>query len=389
MEHPRRFLGSGSGPHGRPPPYPDILWAHINSREIAMRALRILFGVALAAAILAAVVPRHVDDPEQAFQRAVAGALASDADDRLTEVALDQYPDQAPAIIITYGHLELFREQLARFGPQVVPIVAAYQRSRTIADLAQMAKEGWQRFEAWLKGGGSAVDLAPLTAEQRGLIALLKMRAQGNGFVGLWEITAAGEARWVPSRLVTLGGAELLFGGLTALERDLVQGKEVPWPTYGLAAVDLAAIASGVALLRFARTAAGGASAARATGAAEGVVAAQTGAEAATLRSGALAAGEVLGINAVRVAVPVGVMALMALHPGVFTRYAWLLADSLGLPGVLGPIALWSLVLLPLSFLLSWLLLSVRLLRVSGRLLAGAGRGCQRLAVRLAATDDR
>ena len=100
-----------------------------------MRALRILLGVALAAAILAAVVPRHVDDPERAFQRAVAGALASGMDDRLLEVALDQYPDQAPAIVITYGRLELFREQLARFGPQVVPIVAAYQRSRTIADM--------------------------------------------------------------------------------------------------------------------------------------------------------------------------------------------------------------------------------------------------------------
>ena len=127
----------------------------------------------------------------------------------------------------------------------------------------------------------------------------------------------------------------------------------------------------------------------RGLGAAEGVSAAETGAEAATLRSGALAAGEVLGINAVKVAVPVGMMALMVLHPGVVTHYACLLADSLGLPCVLGPIALWSLVLLPLSFLLSWLLVSVRLLRVSGRLLAGAGRGCQRLAVRLAAADDR
>ncbi len=349
-----------------------------------MRALRILFGVALAAAILAAVVPRHVDDPERAFQRTVAGALASDADDRLTEVALDQYPDQAPAIIITYGHLELFREQLARFGPQVVPIVAAYQRSRTIADLAQMAKEGWQRFEAWLKGGGRPGDLAPLTSEQRGLIALLKMRDQRNGFVGLWEITPAGEARWVPTRLVTLGGADLLFGGLTDLERDLVLGKAIDWRTYGLAAVDVAAIASGVALLGFARTAARGMSAARtAGGTAESVAAAGTGAETATLRSGALAAGEVLGINAVRVSVPVGLIALMALHPAVFTHYAWLLADGLGLPGVLGPIVGWSIVLLPLSFLLSWLLLSVRVLRLSGRALAGAARSCQRLAVRL------
>ncbi len=69
------------------------------------------------------------------------------------------------------------------------------------------------------------------------------MRNEGNAFVGQWEITTTGEAKRVPSRLVTLGGAELLFGGLTALERDLVQGKEIDWRTYGLAAVDLAAIA--------------------------------------------------------------------------------------------------------------------------------------------------
>ena len=353
-----------------------------------MTILRSLVGVFLAVAVLATLVPRRLDDPERSFRRAVASALASGTDDRLLQVALDQYPDQAPAVVITYGHLDLFREQLARFGPQVVPIVAAYQHSRTIADLAQMAKDGWQRLEAWLKGGGSTVDLAPLTSDERGLIALLKMRDQGNGFVGLWEITSAGEARWVPSRLVTLGGAELLFGGLTALERDLVQHKTPDWPTYGLAAVDIAAITSGVALLRFARTAARGLGAARTAGAAEGVAAAGTGAETVALRSGAVAAGEVLG-NAVRVGVPVGVIALMALHPGVFTHWAWLLADGLGLPGVLGPILGWSIVLLPLSFLLSWLLLSVRVLRGSGRLLAGAGRGCQHLAIRLAAADDR
>ena len=96
-----------------------------------------------------------------------------------------------------------------------------------------------------------------------------------------------------------------------------------------------------------------------------------------------------LGVNAVRFGLPVGLIGLMVLHPGVFTHYAWLLADGLGLPGVLGPLIVWSLVLLPLSFALSWLLLSARLLRLSGRLLAGAARGCQRLASRLAAADDR
>jgi hypothetical protein len=110
--------------------------AHASSRR---RALRGLTGVVLAAAMLAVVVPLDVERPEQAFQSAVAGALAARADDRLVEVALAQYPERAPAIVITYGHLDLFREQLARFGSQVVPIIAAYQDSLTTADALQIA----------------------------------------------------------------------------------------------------------------------------------------------------------------------------------------------------------------------------------------------------------
>jgi hypothetical protein len=70
----------------------------------------------------------------------------------------------------------------------------------------------------------------------------------------------------------------------------------------------------------------------------------------------------------------------MALHPGVFSHYLWVLAESLGLPGILGPLIGWGVVVLPLSFLLTWLLLSAQLLRLAARLLAAAARGCQRLA---------
>jgi hypothetical protein len=93
------------------------------------RVTRVLISLSVAAAVLAALVPRDLEDPEAALQGAVASALAASTDDRLLEVALEQYPERTPAIAITYGHLDLFRDQLARFGPQVVPIVAAYRRS--------------------------------------------------------------------------------------------------------------------------------------------------------------------------------------------------------------------------------------------------------------------
>jgi hypothetical protein len=252
-----------------------------------MTVARILTGVVLAAALLAALIPFEVQDPERALQRVVADALATDQRDRLLAAALEQYPESAPRVAITYGHLELFQEQLARFGPQVVPIVAAYQNSLTLADALQIAGQTLEQVRNRLGGDPRAISLAPLTPEERGLIALLKMRDEGNAFVGQWEITAAGEAKRVPSRFVILEGSELLAGGLTALERRIVREREVDWQTYGLAAVDVAAIAAGVGLLRFAGTAARGARAGLA-------------AETPTLRSGAFATAKVLGIGAIR-----------------------------------------------------------------------------------------
>ena len=84
---------------------------------------------------------------------------------------------------------------------------------------------------------------------------------------------------------------------------------------------------------------------------------------------------------------PIGLVVLMVLHPGVFTHQLWLLAESLGIPGIIGPLIGWGIVIVPLAFLLSWMLLSVRLLRLAGWLLAGAARGCRQLAVRLAVPD--
>ncbi len=367
------------------------------STLFSMRRMRVLMGVLLAAAALAVLLARNLADPD--LQTAIASDLA--ADDRLLEVALEQYPEQGPAIVITYGQLPLFREQLARFGPQVVPIVAAYQKSFTTADALQTLRDlpaswytqvrplvapvaGAPEIPGDAAGPGEeqtaandAAKLGRLSPEDRGLIALVNMREQQNAFVGQWEITAAGEAKRVPSRLVTMAGPELLVGGLTALERRIVQGEEVDWQTYGLAAVDVAAIASGVALLRFAGTAG------------RGMGAARVAAGPPALRSGASAAVKILGINAVRYGLPIGLAVLMVLHPGVFTHQLWLLAESLGLPGIIGPLIGWGIVIVPLAFLLSWMLLSARLLRFAGWLLAGAARGCQQLAVRLAVPDRR
>ena len=67
-------------------------------------------------------------------------------------------PKLAPTIVITYGHLDLFRDQLARFGPQVVPIVAAYRGSLTTADALRLRGGPGNRSGAV---GGEPRDLSP------------------------------------------------------------------------------------------------------------------------------------------------------------------------------------------------------------------------------------
>ena len=255
----------------------------------------------------------------------------------------------------------------------------AQQLAGPAADAPEITEEAPAPDEEQTAAENHAVEMGGLSEEDRGLLALLNMDQQGNVFVGQWQITDDGEARRVPSRVVMLEGPELLAGGLTALERRIFQEREVDWQTYAEAAVDLAAIASGVALLRFARTAGRGMHATRGA------------AGTPTVRSGALEAAKdaakVLGVNAMRYGLPIGVVVLMVLHPAVFTQYLWLLAESLGMPGIIGPLIGWGIAIVPLAFLLSWMLLSARLLRFAGWLLAGAAFGCRRLAVRLAVPD--
>ena len=63
----------------------------------SMHRMRILMGVFLAAAALTVWISRNLEEPD--LPTAIASALA--ADDRLIEVALEQYPKQGPAIVIT------------------------------------------------------------------------------------------------------------------------------------------------------------------------------------------------------------------------------------------------------------------------------------------------
>ena len=87
-----------------------------------------------------------------------------------------------------------------------------------------------------------------------------------------------------------------------------------------------------------------------------------------------------------RYGLPVGLLALMVLHPAVFTHYLWIWPRAWA-PGMLGPIIGWGIVIVPLAFFVSWMLMSVRLLRFTGWLFAGAARGCRHLATRLAAVE--
>ena len=215
--------------------------------------------------MLAVVLPRDLADPDRAFQSAVANALAASADDRLLEVALAQYPSTRRRSPSPTASWICSASSSRGSGPRSCRSSRPTRvRSQAPMHCSSPVRPGSRSGAA----GRRAARPCPAHLGRARVDCSAQDARGGQRLRGQWEITAAGEARRVPSRMITLAGPELI-GGLTALERDLIGERPIDWQTYGLAAVDLAAIASGVALLRFAGTAARGASAARLHGGAD------------------------------------------------------------------------------------------------------------------------
>ena len=209
--------------------------------------------------------------------------------------AAQRYPATAAKVFAVYGEEETFQKVLDRYGHQVIPVVAyfvengsrEFQIRQALGDALQKIWEG--KKPKW--------ELADITREQIGLIAIYHLEHRGHEMLAEFEIVDGVAKRKLLARFL-LGTKDLLLGGVGDLETILVRGERLPtWKEVGFAALDVAIVAGGVGAV---------AKAARLGGGAAEVVeksAVRLGAEgAATKNTIRLAAESTAGKNTIRLA---------------------------------------------------------------------------------------
>jgi hypothetical protein len=158
--------------------------------------------------------------------------------------AAQRYPESAAKVFATYGEDETFQKVLDHLGHAVIPVVAYFvEHGSRELQLRQAAGEAMQQI--W-EGKRPKWQLANITREQIGLIAIYQLERRGHEMLAEFEIVD-GKAVRKPTRRVLFGLKDLLLGGVDDLETILVRGERLPtWKEVGFAALDVTVIAGGV-----------------------------------------------------------------------------------------------------------------------------------------------
>src|ERR1700730_8556132 len=155
--------------------------------------------------------------------------------------AARRYPATAAKVFAVYGEEETFQKVLDRYGHQVIPVVAyfvengsrEFQIRQALGDALQKIWEG--KKPEW--------ELADITREQIGLIAIYHLEHRGHEMLAEFEIVD-GVAKRKPMARFFLGAKDLLFGGVGDIETILVRGERLPsWKEVGFAALDMTIVA--------------------------------------------------------------------------------------------------------------------------------------------------
>jgi hypothetical protein len=155
-----------------------------------------------------------------------------------------RYPVPAAKVFAVYGDDETFQKILDRYGPDVIPIVAYFvENGSREFQIRQALGEAVQKI--W-EGKKPKWELADITREQIGLIAIYHLERRGHEMLAEFEIVD-GVAKRKPVARFFLGAKDLLFGGVGDLETILVRGERLPtWKEVGFAALDVTVVAGGV-----------------------------------------------------------------------------------------------------------------------------------------------
>src|SRR5215470_6050704 len=158
--------------------------------------------------------------------------------------AAQRYPATAAKVFAVYGEEETFQKVLDRYGHQVIPVVAYFvENGSREFQIRQALGEALQKI--W-EGKKPKWELADITREQIGLIAIYHLEHRGHEMLAEFEIVDGVAKRKLLARFL-LGAKDLLLGGVGDLETILVRGERLPtWKEVGFAALDVAIVAGGV-----------------------------------------------------------------------------------------------------------------------------------------------
>jgi hypothetical protein len=158
--------------------------------------------------------------------------------------AAQRYPVSAAKVFAVYGQEEAFQKILDQYGHQVIPVVAYFVENGSLKFQVRQAL-GEILDQVWA-GERPKWELAKLTREQIGLIAIYEIATRGHEILAEFEIVD-GIAKPKPVTGLILETKQFLLGGLGDLEKVLVRGERLPtWNEVGLAGLDFTIIVGGV-----------------------------------------------------------------------------------------------------------------------------------------------
>lgn len=263
-------------------------------------------------------------------------------------LALMRYPDLARPVLLALGDSDVFQGVLSRYGEDVVlPVHYFYTNEvmtleflRRLSDSAQSAmavvRGLWvaDATEAPASGARQA-----LTPDERAMYAVVFLEQEGYDFLGQFVVNARGDVAWVQTERVLEGLNQFFAGGIRSLESRMRRDEAVTAADVGWAAVDVAVGVGAFKVLRMGRTAAAG-----------------TGSLSFSQRSAVVGAGlwrgSTIGTRLVKYGAPAVLAYVAVRHPSVINSMLGSAAQAVGLPVQLVQFAGWTLLLLPVVWVL-------------------------------------